>query len=155
MQRLVIIFAAASISISGAAASAEPIGRLFTTPIERAQLDKVRRFGDQAVSDLSPTPAATQEPPADHLTLQGIVTRSSGKTTTWINQTTNDEHDSTKSVIVLQRPSRAPVVYLQTLTGRRINVKVGETLDTHSGAVHEVYEQLPTDEQQSTADKMP
>ena len=70
--RRCLLALALALSAAGAAAEA-PLGRLFFTPQERADLDsgKARAAHDQA---LAPPP-----------TLDGIVRRSDGRGTVWIN----------------------------------------------------------------------
>lgn len=59
------------------AAADEGLGRLFRTPERRAQLDEMRRRNIPIVSQ--------SQPVMDSIALQGIVRRSSGHTTLWIN----------------------------------------------------------------------
>lgn len=58
------------------AASEPPLGRLFMTPEQRAAIDRQRQ---QAGVDHGP---ASQP---GNLTVNGLVKRSNGKTTTWVN----------------------------------------------------------------------
>ena len=103
--------AAASITVS-APALADDLGRLFFTPQERQELD--RRRANNIVD--------REAPAAESLvTVNGQVTRSGGKTTTWINGVAHD--DTYRS----GDPARVGV------QGR--SVKVGETLDRSRGAV--------------------
>ena len=121
---------------------AEPLGRLFTEPSERARLDQLRKLGGQApaVQEQAPMQAP---PPPDQITLDGYVTRSSGKSTTWVNKVAHNEHDQTSDLIVRQRPNQPPTVYVQTDGGKAVRVKTGETVDVHSGRIREVYEPKP------------
>jgi len=61
---------------SGSQVLAEPLGRLFLTPERRATLERQRQLNIQSAQTLEGTV----------MSLDGIVTRSSGKTTVWINQ---------------------------------------------------------------------
>jgi hypothetical protein len=142
MRRYFFILAVIVVSGMGITASAEELlGRLFTTPDERAALDQLRKLGDHApVVSGQPTAQAMPQPVADEITLDGYVARSGGRSTTWVNKIPHSEADLTQDVIVLQKPSSAPAIYLQTKSGKKIGVKVGETMDVHTQTVREVYE---------------
>ncbi|MDD5249612.1 MAG: hypothetical protein PHY45_11535 [Rhodocyclaceae bacterium] len=58
---------------SAFAAGAEPLGRLFFTPAQRALLDRQRQGG------------SVEQAPEAVARLDGIVARADGKTTVWIN----------------------------------------------------------------------
>ena len=60
-------------------AQAEPLGRLFLTPVERAQLDR-QRAGMPETSAAGTSPRRAQAARID-----GFVKRSDGKTTVWLN----------------------------------------------------------------------
>lgn len=118
---------------------AQTLGRLFTTPAERAELDQLRkRGGVDPVLDQPKSEPTVALPGSDLSTLNGFVARSSGKTTTWINQTPHHENDNNKTVLVEQQPHHPPVIYLQTESGKRVRVKVGETLDMKSGTIRSI-----------------
>lgn len=96
---------------------AEELGRLFYTPQERQELDR-RRESDV----VEPEAKAVVE---TLVTVNGQVTRSSGKTTTWINGVAQDDTHRGRDparVAVDGGTSRAPI-------------KVGQTLDRSSGQV--------------------
>jgi hypothetical protein len=69
---------------TAASAPASPtLGRLFTTPAERAELDR-RRRGEGLPVTLAPRATPTPTPPAPRV-VTGIVARSDGKSTVWVN----------------------------------------------------------------------
>lgn len=58
--------------------------RFFTTPAERAQMDRARRdLGKKPVQ--APVNVVVKNKPLPKVTVQGIVKRSSGEDTVWIN----------------------------------------------------------------------
>ncbi len=63
--------------------AAEPIGRLFMTPEERADLDALRALGNDAVAATlgQPHPAS----PDQQVVLNGVVRRSRGPDVVWVN----------------------------------------------------------------------
>ncbi len=93
---------------------AEEIGRVFFTPQQRQDLDRRR---DTNVVD-SPTTVESD------VTVSGHVTRSSGKTTTWINGV--PQYDTYRG----RAPDRVAVENGPTL-------KVGQTLDRGKGEVRD------------------
>lgn len=95
---------------------AEGLGRLFTTPAQRAQLEResVRQSGEK-----SWRPAT--------LTLNGIVQRSDGARTVWINGVAQVADDSGE---------RAPDVHAVNLPGKShpVAIKVGQHLTLEQSA---------------------
>lgn len=98
------------------AGAAEDLGRLFFSPQQRQDLDRRRAANAQEAA------AIIQE---STLTLQGQVSRSGGKTTTWINGIPrHDAHGSADPTRVrIQSGKDEPEVTLQ----------VGQTRDTVRG----------------------
>ena len=95
---------------------ADDLGRLFFTPQERQALD--RRRASNIVERDAPAVESL-------VTVNGQVTRSSGKTTTWIN---GIAHDDTYR-------GRDPARVAVPRGGARVPVKVGQTLDRSRGVV--------------------
>jgi hypothetical protein len=111
----------------GAAASAQAqIGRLFTTPDERRQLDISRGL----VAPPPPPPVAEAPPAPQPLTVNGFVRRSSGKSTVWVN---NEAQDGTRQRF--SGPAQAPRVSLTLPSGRTVIVKPGQSVDANAGTV--------------------
>lgn len=104
----------ALVLLIAAPAGAVELGRLFFTPRERQELDR-RRLSKEVES--APTPLVEQS----SITLNGHVSRSSGKTTTWINGV--PQYDAYK-------PREADRVLLEDGA-----LKIGETRDRARGEV--------------------
>jgi len=100
-----------------AAAAQENLGRLFLMPQQRQDLDRRRQANIQEAA------AVTES----LVTVNGQVSRSSGKSTTWINGVPQE------SARKPQDPARA------TLSGAEgkpsVSVKIGQTLDRTRGNV--------------------
>lgn len=104
----------------GAAVSAEPLGRLFFTPEQRALLERQRQTGSA-----QSTPALTDE----SVRLDGMLTRSDGPTTVWLNgRQLPEAHAAGIRAAAHGRATTA------TVSGRPADVRVGETLDPVTGA---------------------
>ena len=63
-------------------ATAEPLGRLFLTPERRLQLERQRQLDIREAQTLE----------GAVVSLDGVVTRSSGKSTVWVNQRPQNEN---------------------------------------------------------------
>jgi len=115
-------------------------GRLFTTPQERAQLDLLRQKERQHPAASADSADSTGTPEFEEATLDGYVTRSSGKNTAWINQTPHSEAEQVNSLKVVQMPGHVAQISMLTRDGRRVKVKVGDTLDRVTGKVRKIYD---------------
>jgi hypothetical protein len=142
MKRL--LAAAALIASAPAMAQATFItmGRLFTTPVERTQLDQQRNSTDSAtllegratMAPPPPSPPAMAASPIEAappaapqvLQLNGVLRRSNGKTIVWVN---NEPQESAPS-------ARGPAVPLD-LGGRKVILKPGQSYDPATGAIQE------------------
>jgi len=115
----VVLRAAFAVALLAAAPSspAQEVGRLFFTPQQRQDLDRRRE------SNVTDSPIAVE--PA--VTVNGHVTRSSGKTTTWINGV--PQYDTYRG----RAPDRVAVTSGAVVQG----VKVGQTLDNSKGEVRD------------------
>ncbi|MGH8671508.1 MAG: hypothetical protein ACREUA_05650 [Burkholderiales bacterium] len=110
--------------------AAEPLGRLFFTPVQRAALDSARQQQRSArLEDDSPI-AQTGS-----VELNGMIQRSDGKTTLWINK--QMENDSSVKARVAKR---GQVIMTLPESQRDVELKVGQMLDMTSGKVKEAYQ---------------
>ena len=116
--------------LSAGPAAAQQLGRLFFTPEQRAALDARR------AARMPDKPAAVAESPTTRV--DGYVKRSSGKSTVWVDGEAMPDGLQLEG-LRLQRgndPTRVTVTIGED--GRRIVVRVGETLDRATGAVKDV-----------------
>jgi hypothetical protein len=132
---LLVIFA-----LTGSVWSAEPLGRFFFTPAERAELDALRHRKTPPPPPLrvapppTPTDAAVtvEAPPREPqvLTYRGIVKRSDGRSTVWLNDRPVDANEALAGLPVTGqiRPDGS-MSLVDTHTGRRIDLKVGQSVE--------------------------
>jgi len=119
-QRHAMLVAALLLAAPSAYAADASLGRLFYTPQQRAELDRKRA-----------TNAIETEVVVESLvTVNGRVSRSSGKTTTWINGVPQYDTYTGKD------PARIAI----DDNGRGTAVSVGDTLDRTRGEVRPVIE---------------
>jgi hypothetical protein len=144
MTRNIFLLATLLLPCASFASDAEPIGRLFTSPEERARLDQIRITGVVAIPHISTSQnaAGTAPPPAaaEAITIDGFVRRSDGKDTTWINQVPQNENESAQTLTVLQQPAAPPAISVQLQSGKMVGLKAGQTVDARTGAVRDVYQ---------------
>lgn len=98
----------------------ETLGRLFMTPERRESLDR------QRVLNVLETQEVAEDP---QLLVNGLVKRSSGKRTTWINGQVQNDSEARTGVVALPSPKSTGQVLLESGDDPRASVKVGETLN--------------------------
>lgn len=105
-------------------AEEQALGRLFFTPERRQQLDRQRELNllDQQQLPADPT-----------LTIDGVVTRSSGRRTTWVNGNPQNEDDVWSGVTVTPRRGDPGKVLLETSDSPAARARVGQTVNRNSG----------------------
>ena len=127
--------------------AAEPIGRLFTSPVERSNLDYLRQTKKKLIAPVTintsaeiidaPAPAPIVLPEA--VNLQGYVKRNDGKQgTVWVNNQALQENSGNKEVQVgklSEGSNRVPIKL--SANGRRLNLKAGQVYDPESNRVRE------------------
>lgn len=131
--------------LAQAALAAEPLGRLFSTPAERARLDVVRQTKKVMIPqtvELEQQPSVVVDKPLlpNTVTLQGYVKRSDGKKgTVWINQQAVQENDSNDEVAVGRlsaNSNRVPVKI--KANGKQFSLKAGQQYAPDTNQVREM-----------------
>jgi hypothetical protein len=131
------------ISFSQLAIAAEQIGRLFTSPVERSNLDYLRqtRRLNAPVKIEEPTEDMEAKPIVlpDAVNLQGYVKRNDGKeSTVWVNNQALQENSSNKDVAVGRLSEQGNRVPLKLSgNGKRLNLKAGQVYDPETNRVSE------------------
>lgn len=111
-------------------AAAQELGRLFFTPEQRAALDARR------AARLPDKPAAVAESPTTRV--DGYVKRSSGKSTVWVDGEALPDGLQLEGLRVQRGNDPTRVTVTIGEDGRRIEMRVGETLDRSTGEVKDV-----------------
>ncbi|MGH8749077.1 MAG: hypothetical protein ACREU5_08205 [Burkholderiales bacterium] len=132
MNRALPALAGILLAAASAAAAAQELGRLFFTPEQRAELDARRkaRVPDKPAAVLIESPSTT---------LDGYVKRSDGKSTLFLNgEPVTEGADAQRAQVIPSRddPTRAAIEVGEG--GRRIPLRVGESLDRGTGEVKDV-----------------
>lgn len=140
--RLAVLALAAAITPQGSTHAEEQVlGRLFFSPERRATLDRQRHLHTEEARIVE----------GANLTLNGVVRRSSGKSTVWVNgmpyadhasnaqvQSRIDHHDPSR--VTLKAGDEAPA---SLKVGESINRATGEKQDGLDGGRVEVRPSLP------------
>lgn len=141
MKLLMLLF----IFCAQAALAAQPIGRLFTTPAERSNLDYLRQtkksIPAKAEAPVEETPMAETTPIVlpDAVNVQGYVKRNDGKKgTVWVNNKAITENSGNKDVQVGRLPTEGNRVPIKLSgNGKHLNLKAGQVYDTETNSVRE------------------
>lgn len=106
------------------AADAQELGRLFFTPERRATLERQRAFNVQEAQTLQ----------GSSMSLDGVVYRSGGKSTVWINQKAQTENESSRTgVSAVVSPKTPGSALLAPGEEAPAQLKVGETINRATG----------------------
>lgn len=123
--------------------AAEP-GRLFFTPAQRATLDTARKqnIRTEIGSDESEKPAVAAAPLPQNISVNGMIRRSDGKNTIWINnRVINDRQSGGINATVGRNDNQVRLSVPES--GRNVQLKVGQTVEILSGTVEETYLRRP------------
>ncbi len=112
----------------------EALGRLFYTPGQRAALDANIRTTNKA-KKIVPLPPS--------VTFNGVVTRSDGERTVWIDGRAYHRAESGDVQVITQPTNPAKAEIKIQGVRRRMPVRVGQRLDPATGKTYELYEQAP------------
>src|SRR5262245_4719478 len=127
---------ALAVMLCASAAASADLGRLFFTPAQRATLDSARKQKVRIEVSSDKEPAA--EPVPQNVSVNGIVRRSDGKSTVWLNNRAITEKNAEGlNVSINRNDSRVKLSVPER--GRSVDLKVGQTVDIVSGTIEEGY----------------
>ena len=147
MRILVLILLIVTAFKTTTATAVEPIGRLFTSPAERSNLDYLRQTKKKLIAPMViDAPTETVEAPIaapivlpEAVNLQGYVKRNDGKQgTVWVNDQALQENSDNKEVAVgrlSENSNRVPIKL--SGNGKHLNLKAGQVYDPKTGRVRE------------------
>lgn len=134
--------------MAGPVQAADSLGKLFTTPTERANLERLRQNSPgQLIEQVLPVTdeGAALAPPAvqSELSVQGYVRRSDGaRGTVWVNHQPLQERSEHSHVQVGSLPkessrdsNRVPLTVPST--GSQVKLKAGQSYDANTGQISE------------------
>lgn len=145
MNRLMLLLVlSAQLVFAGVGLATEPLGRLFSTPEERNNLDYLRESKknlpietetvvEQSVIERRPIALP------DAINLQGYVKRNDGKDSTiWINGEAIQENSGNKDVRVGKLPTNSNRIPIRIpANGKQLSLRAGQVYDPESNRVRE------------------
>lgn len=160
-MRIALLLPVLFLAALPAAQAAELTGRLFFTPDQRAQLDQLRK--QKAIAS-----QVRDEPIPETVTYNGIIRRSDGKTTIWMNNQQLSDAELRNGQTVTGSVSRDGRIVLQNPqagSGAKLELKVGQSATLLSGKVDESFyvkpsptkpvQLLPTEQKSSQSKPIP
>lgn len=139
MRRWLCVLMLGTVAAPAGAEEAQ-LGRLFLTPEQRIALDTARRNRIHAQA-LAAVTVVKPKPPANrNVIINGVVSRSDGETTIWVNGKPTDGETPDGVRVAVTRGSTDSIVVREPEKGRQVKLKVGQSADLISGRVEEVYE---------------
>lgn len=106
------------------AAAEEELGRLFFTPERRQHLDRLRQFNIQQKEEVPEDPT---------LTINGVVTRSSGKATVWVNGVAQNDSETPSGATITANRRNPGQVVVHTGDAPPAAARVGDTVNRNTG----------------------
>ena len=148
-------FACIALALAMPAAAADPsLGRLFFTPSQRALLDVARsqRTRVTVATEVTEATVEVSEPVPQTITYGGMVRRSDGRTTVWLNDRPLDDPKKADGPTIIRQVRPDGAVTLEVpQSSRRVDLKVGQSVEVLSGSVAEGYRRRPAaDEDKQT-----
>ena len=116
---------------------AAALGRLFSTPQERAHLDAVRRSAEDGSPGGTP---AEQGPDSARLRVDGLVVRERGPGSVWINGEWVNRDGRTREGIRVLGEAGGRVKILLPHGAAAVRLKAGQHVDLATGTVRDAYE---------------
>jgi len=130
---------AAMLLIAGTACGAD-LGRMFFTPAQRATLDNARKQNIRVEinDENAEQPAAAAPPLPQNISVNGMIRRSDGKDTIWINN--RPVTDQNAGGFKISSPKGSDRIHLTVPeSGRSVDLKVGQSVEIVSGTIEENY----------------
>lgn len=138
LQALVVMFLLILVATPGRAA--DPLGRLFMTPEERAALDSARESRNDLTGDAMPLSKRPPVSPDQPVVLNGVVRRSRGPNVAWVNGARVHAAGAGDQGVHLRRgPDRHNRVTLEEVGGTAARLKPGQFWIPATGQVADCY----------------
>lgn len=127
---------------------AEDFGRLFTTPKQRQQLDEIRKVRTNIIIEIKDEEITIDQDiivevsNTEELQVKGLVYRSDGKNTAWINETNSYEGNLVSDYFNVDssRIKENEITVEIPLSRRSIKMKVGQS---YNPALEQIRDVLP------------
>ena len=114
----------------------DQFGRLFTTPGQRTRLEELRKIEpeqrvkiDEEVLLVEEEVEETEDLPVDAITVRGLVYRSDGKSTAWINNSNTFEGGLSSQYVEIGKIESNTVEIKIPTADTEVKLNVGQTFD--------------------------
>lgn len=124
----------------GSALADAQLGRLFFTPAERKALEDARRRNVRAELEAEEAASRPKAPRPRSVTVQGVVRRSDGESTVWINGKPVEGSTADGLKVRVTAGQGGAVIVHEPRKGQTLRLKVGQHADIVTGRVQEGYE---------------
>jgi len=115
---------------------------MFFTPAQRASLDVAR--SQRARAAVGTESAEDAAPAAQTITYGGLIQRSDGRTTVWLNnQAVHDDNPAGAGAVVSRVRPDGSITLQAPQSARSVNLKPGQTVELQSGTIEEGYSRRP------------
>jgi hypothetical protein len=113
------------------------LGRLFFTPAQRTALEEARRKNVRTEVQAAEKPA---RPAVRNVTVTGVVRRSDGESTVWVNGKPVDGATADGLKVRVTAGQQGAVIVHEPEKGHTLRLKVGQHADILTGRIEEGYE---------------
>ena len=128
-KALAALLALCAMQTTPLAQTNDQLGRLFFTPEKRQWLDRQRDLNIQVQQETTEAPT---------LTINGMVTRSSGKQTVWLNDVPQHDRNTTAGVSVRQDKKHPGHVVVHQPDSPQTGAKIGTSINRSTGTATDV-----------------
>lgn len=135
-EKIVCLFVLSGIFFSQSAISSDQFGRLFTTRAQRTHMEELRKAApelkveiEEQYIDIDEDIEVVEEAPVNALTVRGLVYRSDGKSTAWINDSNTFEGNVSSQYISVGDIEPDKVQIKVPSANTIVNLNVGQTFD--------------------------
>lgn len=123
-------------------ATAAELGRLFFTPTQRATLDTARKQNIRTEIGNESEQPSNAAPTPQNVSVNGLIKRSDGKNTIWLNnRAVTEQHPGPIGAVIGKNDDR--VLLNVPESGRKLDLKVGQSVEIVSGTIEESYLRRP------------
>ncbi len=150
-NKFICLFVLSGIFFSQAAICSDQFGRLFTTRAQRAHMEELRKAEpglkfeiEEQVIDIEEDVEVVEETPVNALTVRGLVYRSDGKSTAWINDSNTFEGSVSSQYISVGDIDPGRVQIKVPSANTIVNLNVGQTFDPVSENYRDLVEDSET-----------
>lgn len=118
---------------------------MFFTASQRAQLDVARkqRARTTLATEKTEEVVTTAAPVAQSITYDGVVRRSDGKSTVWLNSRPVNDKEPAGAVVVGRIRADGGVTLQMPQSGRTVDLKPGQSIELLSGAIEDSFSRKP------------